>query len=541
MMTSYLMGLSLTVGQLGHAPMTAEPVPADVPTQALINRIAAAPPGTPDPVAPKPDPMPPAKNGDADKKNGDADKNGSNGNGDKDAPTGGFFHTLYKEYHDAFFPPKDAKEPEPEPEKPRRAPPAPWGPPLPVAEYQGYPLIGVPPGNEVWPLQKALTTIPCVDDFQKWSKINMYGWVTGSGNFSTAKQSNSPTSYWLVPNRMELDQAVVRFEREADTVQTDHIDFGFRSSFLYGIDYRYMTAGGYFSDQLLKHNRLNGFDPTEQYVDMYIPNVAQGLIFRLGRWIACPDIETQFSPDNYLGSHSILFTYDTYTQSGFMVTLKLSDMWMVQAGLNAGNDMAPWYRGAVPCGYAAVRWTSKDNNDGVYLVLNQINNAEFQHFDVSGQPAGHDNFNYVVGTYEHRFSQTAFTKTEAYYMWQYDAELGGTPSLGPPQYFAPATGSDGTLLPGLSRTYGVLNYTCVGITKDDYITVRNEWWKDERGMRSGTPGVYTSHTIGLSHNFNKLFQVRPEIGYYRNWTNDAFDNGNTKGIWMVGFDTTLRF
>ena len=41
-------------------------------------------------------------------------------------------------------------------------------------------------------------------------------------------------------------------------MQTDHMDWGFRSSFLYGIDYRYMTAGGYFSDQLLKNNRLNG-------------------------------------------------------------------------------------------------------------------------------------------------------------------------------------------------------------------------------------------------------------------------------------------
>ena len=60
-------------------------------------------------------------------------------------------------------------------------------------------------------------------------------------------------------------------------------------------------------------------------------------------------------------------------------------------------------------------------------------------------------------------------------------------------------------------------------------------------MRSGTPGTYSSHAIGLSHNFNKLFQVRPEIGYYRNWTNDAFDNGNTKGVWIAGFDTTIHF
>ena len=53
---------------------------------------------------------------------------------------------------------------------------------------------------------------------------------------------------------------------------------------------------------------------------MYIPWVAQGLIVRVGRWIACPDIETQFAPDNYMGSHSLLFTFDTYTQTGIMAT-----------------------------------------------------------------------------------------------------------------------------------------------------------------------------------------------------------------------------
>ena len=46
----------------------------------------------------------------------------------------------------------------------------------------------------------------------------------------------------------------------------------------------------------------------------------------------------------------------------------------------------------------------------------------------------------------------------------------------------------------------------------DLITVRNEWWKDETGFRSGFPGNYTSNTIGLTHNFNSLLQIRPEIG-----------------------------
>jgi hypothetical protein len=424
-------------------------------------------------------------------------------------------------------------------------------PPFPVHEYQGYPLIGSPPGEEIGPIQKALEDSAC-GDFFKNTKIKFEGWVTASGNWSTASQSNSPDSYWLVPNRFEMDQLVFRWHRELDSVQTDHVDWGGRWTLLYGIDYRYMTAGGWFSDQLLEHNRLYGFDPTEQYVDVYVPQkvspilnlfgLADGYIFRIGRWIACPDIETQFAPDNYMASHSILFTFDTYTQTGFMNTWFLSKQWMFQVGLNFGDDQAPWYHQAYrdPSLFVGLRWVAKSNNDALYTCLNQCNDARFHHFTEDGQPAGHDNYNYIVSTWEHRFTERFHTKTEGYYMWQLDAELGGTPTIGPPQYFAPFVG-DNTTLPGLSKTFGVLNYTAYALSKATFITLRNEWWDDERGMRSGFPGVYSSHAIGMTWNVNALWQIRPEIGYYRNWTNDAFDNGTKHGITIYGFDTTLHF
>jgi hypothetical protein len=273
---------------------------------------------------------------------------------------------------------------------------------------------------------------------------------------------------------------------------------------------------------------------------VYIPGFLGGTDIRVGRWIACPDIETQYSVDNYMGSHSILFTYDTYTQTGVMITQRINEQWTFQAAIHAGTDMAPWYPGATPTGAFGIRWVSKENNDAVYAWLNAINNAEFRHFTVDGQPAGHDNFNYFVATWEHRFSEDIHTKTEGYYMWERNAEIGGTPILGPVEPYG-GGGGDGTLLPGMSHAFGILNYTMFAINKQDYFTIRNEWWDDDRGMRSGFAGNYTSHTIGLSHNFNQCLQLRPEIGYYRNWDNFAFDDGTRKGIWLYGFDVTLRW
>jgi hypothetical protein len=505
----------------------------------LAAEVPSSPPQAPATSEPKTASENGQKNGNGDKE----PKSGENGFANFLKPKGeggGFVHRLYKAYYDEFFPPPNQEE---SPEPARREPPSPWdSPPFPGSEYQGYPLLGVPaPDPGAYPIMKAIYGADTsLTNSIKDSRIQFTGWVTAAGNWSTATNTNVPASYWIVPNRYELDQLVFKLERNTDTVQTDHIDWGFRLIALYGMDYRYTTAGGWFSDQLLKHNLLYGWDPTELYFNVYLPGFLGGTDIRVGRWIACPDIETQYAPDNYLGSHSILFTYDTYTQTGIMISQKINEQWMVQGVLHAGTDMAPWYKGALATGAFGARWVSKSNNDALYTWLNAINSAEFRHFQQYGQPLGHDNFNYIVTTWEHRFNKDIHTKTEAYYMWQRDAEVGGTPSAGPAKPFG-GGGGDGTLLPGLSQAYGVLNYTMFAFTKNDYITFRNEWWRDDRGMRSGFKGDYTSHTLGLSHNFNSVLQIRPEIGYYRNWSQPAFDLGTKNGIWIYGADMTLRF
>jgi hypothetical protein len=93
---------------------------------------------------------------------------------------------------------------------------------------------------------------------------------------------------------------VVYFERLADTVQTDHVDWGFRFSKIYGENQRYTTAYGVASYQLLGHNLTNGFDFPMVYGELYVPQVAEGMIVRVGRYISIPDIEAQLALNNYM-------------------------------------------------------------------------------------------------------------------------------------------------------------------------------------------------------------------------------------------------
>ena len=183
-------------------------------------------------------------------------------------------------------------------------------PPYPFTEwpYGGATSIGVTRPNSVdSPLMTALANT-YVGKALNEAHIQIYGWVNFGGNVSTntvKPGGNWPAAYMYTPNTVQFDQGVIYIERLPDTVQKDHVDWGFRFSALYGENYRYTTAYGVASWQLLNHNLVNGYDFPMVYGEVYIPFVAEGLLLRFGRFISLPDIEAQLAPNNYMYSHSM--------------------------------------------------------------------------------------------------------------------------------------------------------------------------------------------------------------------------------------------
>jgi hypothetical protein len=415
----------------------------------------------------------------------------------------------------------------------RRALPTPLDGIFPGSEYLGpTPLIGVPDTDPVYPLTKALWSVaPAL----KNARVKLYGWVNAGISVSTSNKSNIPESYAIVPNRPELDQAVLRTERLPDTVQTDHVDWGFRLTTIYGIDYRWTTSQGWFSGQLLNHNRLYGFDPVEAYALLYIPHVAKGMVIKAGRYISPPDIEAQLAPDNYLFTHSLMFTVDCYTQTGINADIKLNDHWSVMAGIHAGNDVAPWNVAAHPTGMFMVRWVSKSNNDSIYGGIDSVNNGNFK--------GGHDNLQQSNVTWTHRFNEagTFLTSTEAYYIYQFNALVGGTVNNGPPHSWFEGVGP-GAPIPGNAPAIGVVNYTEWKFSKKDFLSVRPiDYLVDVKGERTGFPTTYASWTVGVTHRFNTLLSVRPEVRYEYAFSARPYDNGNRSGQLMFAIDMIARF
>jgi hypothetical protein len=444
----------------------------------------------------------------------------------------GFFGRFLKAYADDWKPEPAAttasiSSAAAQPSEPqRRGYPAPVdGPPFPFSDwpYGGSVVIGVPWAQSS-PLMQALWSGPN-GDFWKESGVQIYGWLNAGCNVSTSHKSryaNFPEAYAEVSDACLPDQQVLYIEKQPDTVQTDHFDWGFRFTNLYGLDYRFTTAKGYFSDQLLGKNLEYGYDLVMAYADLYFPWVGDGMNVRIGRYISLPDIEAQLAPNNYTYSHSLLYTFDAYTQTGVNTTTKLGDHWLVQLGISAGNDVAPWVGepNAKPTLNACVAYTWEEGRDNHYACLNSLNSGKY----------AYNNLQSVYYTWFHKFGTSRWhTGTEWWYMWEKQV-----PNIGPDAP-APAsslliTGANGafcntpTALTCTSRETAVVNYTERQFSKHDYLTIRNEYFDDQEGQRTGYKTKYSEHLLGWGHWIGTTILLRPELRLEHSYDRNAYDS-----------------
>jgi hypothetical protein len=401
-------------------------------------------------------------------------------------------------------------------------------PPYPATDWPigGTPVIGVPDG-QTYPLMQA------INGNKGANKI--YGYVEIGGNASTNNKSNAqagiaanvPAAYDVYSNQVQLDQAALYFERIENTAQKEHFDWGYRVTLLYGTDYRFTTSHGILSQQLLVKNAEYGFDPVMAYYDAYFPKVAQGMVVRVGRYISLPDIEAQLAPNNYSYSHSILYTYDCYTQTGVNASVKLSDHWTVQGGLSAGCDTAPWTTDAKLTGNVCATYTWHKGGDALNTCDNTINDGKY----------AYNNLTAFYETWYHRISATWHTDSEGWYQYMKDTpnmywyNSGGkfTNSARTP---FPETNGGGVNLnfgavcqnPNLNANlqsarcyapeWAFTNYLEHNFWKNSAsLNIRNEVMDDIKGQRTGTPAIYEEHMVGFDFWSGSTITFRPEVSF----------------------------
>jgi hypothetical protein len=431
-------------------------------------------------------------------------------------------------------------------------------PPYPFTEwpYGGATSIGVTrPSSVDSPLMAALGNTSFGKTLND-NNIQIYGWINGGGNISTNTTKpggNWPAAYDFTPNTVQLDQAVIYVERLPDTVQKDHMDWGFRLSAIYGENYRYTTSYGLASDQLLGHNLYNGYDFPMVYGELYVPQILDGMLIRAGRFISVPDIEAQLAPNNYMYSHSMTYTFDNYTNTGIQTTTAINKNWMFQLGVTVGTEAPLWHwgstvpnpfpnpifpgttmpqdPGAQPSLTAGIKWTSNSGWDTVYVVADGINNGTW----------GYNNLQWYGVTWYHRLDDKWHFSWEFYELDQRNvpnglnpqvqniAAMGGlpfTPFQGV-NFNAPNLAQCGNInvLTCTARVFTTVMYINYQFSPLDNISFRPEFYDDEEGQRTGTKTRYVDFGIGWQHWFSPQVEIRPEVTFYHSIDAPAF-NGN---------------
>ncbi len=472
----------------------------------------------------------------------------------------GFFQRLFN-YEVAEFGRTSSPISDPNAPAGRRSdyPPQPVNqPPYPFTEwpYGGATLLGASRPNSVdSPLMVALAPTT-LGKLMQDAHIQTYGWVEVGANLSTShvQGGNAPAGYDYNPNTIQMDQTVLYVERVPDTVQRDHVDWGFRISAIYGVDYRYTISDGFASDQLTKSNNNYGYDFPMLYAEVYIPQVAKGLLIRAGRFISIPDIEAQLAPNNYMYSHSMTYTFDNFTNTGILGTLAVTKNLFLQAGLVIGTDTFagnegvrktnpfpnPLYPnatflkdpGARPSFSGCVRYQSNSARDDLYVCIDGINSGVW----------GYNNLQWKGFTYYHKFTDKFHVALEVYNVHETGVPNlnnpvaaqalanGGTPFSGPSFRFnAPdaAHCSDAASLTCRSNVQAELAYWNYQFSPLDNLTLRTEYFDDYQGQRTGVATGYEGAALGVQHWVSPQIEVRPEVAYYRADAGDAFNgNGN---------------
>jgi hypothetical protein len=436
-------------------------------------------------------------------------------------------------------------------------------PPMPFTEwpYGATTSLGVNrPNSADSPFMTAIAnTSP--GQWMQNNHIQIYGWIEPGFNVSSNNSNhlggNAPMAYLYTPDTAQLDQSVVYVERTPDTVQTDHVDWGFRASALYGENYRYTTAIGIASNQLLQHNNIYGYDFPMEYGELYIPGVAQGLVLRVGRYISIPDIEAQLAPNNYMYSHSMTYSFDNYTNEGLVGSLAVTKNLIVQMGIVDGTETAVWNLGATrnnpdpnplyskstmpidpgaqPSAVACIRYTWDNGNDTIYPCMDGINSGVW----------GYNNLQWYGFTYYHKFSDKWHLSFETYDLHENNVPninnptaaaaiaAGGTPFS--PQYMSfnspnAAQCKNANQLDCTATAIGTVAYLNYQFSPLDNISLRPEFYDDEQGQRTGVATRYVNMGVGWQHWLSPQIEFRPEVDFDYSLDRDAFNGDVALGI-----------
>jgi hypothetical protein len=101
--------------------------------------------------------------------------------------------------------------------------------------------------------------------------------------------------------------------------------------------------------------------------------------------------------------------------------------------------------------------------------------------------------------------------------------------------------NDSTTFTCFAPEWATVSYIARDFGKRDFVTVRNEYFNDMRGQRTGYRTKYSEHLISWNHWVGSTIVFRPELRYEHAYDSPAYDSGLKKSQLMFAADVIFFF
>lgn len=301
------------------------------------------------------------------------------------------------------------------------------------------------------------------------------------------RNTTAPVPFIQRVDKFTMNQNWLHVEKGIDTSKQEFQIGGAVDLILPGTDAGFTLSRGLLQDQVGKTYPIDLF---QAYVDVFAPGVGpQGTTFRFGKFATFLEYEVVQGISNPFLSRSYLFQFNPFTHTGALAITPLSDDVTVQNGLVLGNDnfIDPANRLTY---IGQIKWAPKDGKSSIALGTSITNPRfdpveNFAYYNVYNLQFTHkltDNLQYVLdASYSHMDNV---------------ADLNGNTTS--------------------ANWYGFVNYLFYTINDKWQANGRLEFFEDSKGIRTGTAGLYTAVTGGLTWKPAPWLHVMPEVRYDNN-------------------------
>ena len=188
---------------------------------------------------------------------------------------------------------------------------------------------------------------------------------------------------------------------------------------------------------------------------------------------------------------------------------------------------------AKPTFNACIGYTWSQGADNLYACDNSTNSGKY----------AYNNLQAYYVTWYHKINSSWHTDTETWSMWEKGVPNVNNPAAAP----LLISGANGAICASSSDVtcyapeWAVVNYLVKEFSKKDYLTIRNEYFNDIAGQRTGYKTQYSEHLIGWGHWIGGSVLIRPELRFEHAYDAPAYNAGTKKTQLVFASDVIFHF